>query len=147
MPSEYNVNRIAQHACGNQPLQSHVIGWILLRHQRGQRRGGNAGAKTGPIFFPACPGPTTREWNQAQFPVKLEVVRSRDLQGRFNPNQQAWLGHQLFSDVGPPARNDVGIAALSLAYSGNLVACGTAMRLKCVCKQIDRQNNLNFLAY
>ena len=31
------------------------------------------------------------------------------------PNQQAWLGHQLFSEVGPAATNDVGIAALSLA--------------------------------
>jgi len=28
-----------------------------------------------------------------------------------------------------------------------LVACGTLTRLKCVCKQIDRQNNLNFLAH
>ena len=27
------------------------------------------------------------------------------------PNQQAWLGHQLFSEVGPAATNDVGIAA------------------------------------
>jgi len=33
----------------------------------------------------------------------------------YNPNQQAWLGHQLFSEVGPAATNDVGIAALSLA--------------------------------